>query len=381
MRVHGLHLAFLGCYGNDWVATPTIDRLAAEGIVFDQHLADSLAPGPPTIWTGRYRFDFAHATGGVGGMTPRLLRRLLQAGIPVCCARVTVADLSSTAELFPKSDQTLLWLETSLTLPQPDSGIGNDPSSGPDVPSPVMAEQPRRVGDGEETDPLRRLQESYAAVVREFDAALAGLVETLHRRCGDTIWVVVTAASGLGLGEHGFFFDERPWPHEELIHLALIVRRPEAQAAGWRVASLTQPIDWFPTLLELFELSPVPSQGQSLLPLLQGEEVAVRDLAVTALGRGGEIEWAVRTSDWALILPVRSDRRPQLYVKPEDRWEVNDVRQHHLEEAERLEEVLRRFAASTEAEAQEKSSAPTAAGPCDAQSAEAAASGGPPRCR
>src|SRR6478672_1102760 len=36
----GLHLGYLGCYGNDWVATPNLDRLAAEGVVFDAHFAD-----------------------------------------------------------------------------------------------------------------------------------------------------------------------------------------------------------------------------------------------------------------------------------------------------------------------------------------------------
>jgi hypothetical protein len=40
-------------------------------------------------------------------------------------------------------------------------------------------------------------------------------------------------------------------------------------------------------------------------------------------------------------------RGPQLYVKPDDRWEVNDVRQHHLEVAEHLEDVLRGFVSAT----------------------------------
>src|ERR1700677_3303934 len=35
------NLAYLGCYGNEWVATPNLDRFAAEGIVFDQHFAES----------------------------------------------------------------------------------------------------------------------------------------------------------------------------------------------------------------------------------------------------------------------------------------------------------------------------------------------------
>ena len=57
-----LHAGFLGCYGNDWVATPNLDRLAAEGVVFDQHLADcpELAPGRPfrerSAVTGTHRW-------------------------------------------------------------------------------------------------------------------------------------------------------------------------------------------------------------------------------------------------------------------------------------------------------------------------------------
>src|SRR5438128_6733939 len=57
LHINGLHLGYLGCYGNEWVQTPNLDRLAAEGIVFDQHYADQPdAAGALHAWqTGYYR--------------------------------------------------------------------------------------------------------------------------------------------------------------------------------------------------------------------------------------------------------------------------------------------------------------------------------------
>ena len=53
IEVTGLHLGYLGCYGNDWVATPNLDRLAVEGIVFDWHFADQPELQPRTPWQDR----------------------------------------------------------------------------------------------------------------------------------------------------------------------------------------------------------------------------------------------------------------------------------------------------------------------------------------
>ena len=52
----GLQPGMAGCYGNLWVDTPALDRLAAEGVVFDQHLADRADPeGARRAWrSGRY---------------------------------------------------------------------------------------------------------------------------------------------------------------------------------------------------------------------------------------------------------------------------------------------------------------------------------------
>ncbi len=144
----------------------------------------------------------------------------------------------------------------------------------------------------------------------------------------------------------------RPWAHEEIIHLPLIVRLPRNAEAGRRVATLTQAVDLAPTLAEFFGVALPDAHGKSLLPLLRGQVEHVREYAVAGVRVGEGIEWCLRTPEWGFLLPVRphpdeAQREPQLFVKPDDRWEVNEVRHHHLELAEGFEKTLRAFVAAT----------------------------------
>src|SRR5436309_1757720 len=79
LEAGALQLGYLGCYGNDWVATPNLDRLAAEGVVFDRHYADALGVGPRSAWTGRYAFPAAGAESDPEPASFEPLRDLLQA--------------------------------------------------------------------------------------------------------------------------------------------------------------------------------------------------------------------------------------------------------------------------------------------------------------
>ena len=51
---------YLGCYGNDWIKTPNLDRLASESAVFDHFYSEGLptVPTRTTFFTGRFTFPF-----------------------------------------------------------------------------------------------------------------------------------------------------------------------------------------------------------------------------------------------------------------------------------------------------------------------------------
>ena len=60
------HVDFMGVYGNDWIETPALQRLASEGVVFDAHFAATLdAPRAAAAWwSARIPATEAGAEGG-----------------------------------------------------------------------------------------------------------------------------------------------------------------------------------------------------------------------------------------------------------------------------------------------------------------------------
>ncbi len=106
-----------------------------------------------------------------------------------------------------------------------------------------------------------------------------------------------------------------------------------------------QTVDLLPTVLSALDLpASDDAHGHDLLPLIRGEVTKVRDYA--CLGMDGE-EFAIRTPDWHFLMPVEVDpdepRSPELYRKPEDRWDQNDIAGENPEVAQALELTLRRF--------------------------------------
>jgi arylsulfatase A-like enzyme len=401
--VRGLHPGHVGCYGNEWLDTPTLDGLAAEGVVCDHHYADHPdAAGAAHAWrTGRYHFPSDDGAAPPLPAGEDLLARLRAAGVRLALAadasrpgaaafaegwddvtRVQPAQdegpgLERTLEAVPvvlerlaPCANWLLWVELATLLPPWDvpaddlerycrEEAAEDEEDGeeeeepePEVLQPLPDPVPGPLDPADDATFLR-LQRTFAGVVSHVDAGLGSLFDSLREEhLLDDLLVVVTSDHGLPLGEHGVVGPCRPWLHDEQIHLPLLVRLPRGAEAGRRVSALTQPVDLLPTLLDAFGLPPPPVHGRSLMPLLRGEPAGVRAYACAGLRLGAGAEWALRSPDWSFLLPVAQapeapPRPPQLYVKPEDRWEVNNVLQHHLELAEHLEQTLRGFVEAT----------------------------------
>ena len=108
--------------------------------------------------------------------------------------------------------------------------------------------------------------------------------------------------------------------HGELVHVPLLWRFPDRLGAMGRSQALVEPADLWATILDYWGISRGPHSptGISLMPLVREEPVAARQRLVVA-GRGQER--AIRTPAWYL----RKTESPELYAKPDDLWEVNDV--------------------------------------------------------
>ncbi len=376
LSVPALHPGYLGCYGNEWIDTPHIDRLAAEGVVFDQHFADcpDSAGEQRTSWTGRYHFPLPlKANDPSTEPSPSMPHLLQDQGIAFALVGGDApTDFPRDGEVFDEyeterrclaaleqmagREHGLVWVDWPSLAPPwkaPEECLERyfaaDLEQEEAEPSP-WTNPPAGVLESTDDTTLRRLQGTYAAVVTGFDARLGALLEDLTERgLGEDLLLCFTSERGLALGEHGVVGEDRPRLHEEVMHQVLLIRLPGAKEAGRRVFALTQPVDLLPTLLEAFGL-PVPAgvHGRSLWPLLRGEVEQVRAYACAGRRLGETAEWALRIPDWGFILPEdpatdRPLRGPQLYVKPDDRWEVNNVLQHHLDLADHFQKVLRGF--------------------------------------
>ena len=192
-------------------------------------------------------------------------------------------------------------------------------------------------------DDLLGLTHAYAGQVAVLDRCIGALVDAIDARfpLQETL-LILTSPRGFSLGEHGRVGSCGDQLHGEVLHVPCIVRHPDPNARAQRCHTLIQPPDLYATLLDWFGRPPNDQQPcrRSVLPLLGCETAWERQLAF-ARGPG---QLAIRTPAWFL---VRDEiKPPALYVKPDDRWEVNEVVDRCVPIAEQLSDALEQIAKS-----------------------------------
>jgi arylsulfatase A-like enzyme len=133
------------------------------------------------------------------------------------------------------------------------------------------------------------------------------------------IWVL--GDHGEGFLEHGLM-NHGNSVYEELIRVPLIARMPGGRFAGRRVKNPVSLIDVAPTVFDRLETAPLPHiQGRSLLPLIAGKPVDTGAVYVA-----GAYASCLRTNDWKFI--ENPDSRFETITRAlKARHEVYDLRQ------------------------------------------------------
>lgn len=116
----------------------------------------------------------------------------------------------------------------------------------------------------------------YYRLIAGIDNLVGSIVEKLKEKKLDQNTVIIfTSDNGFYLGEHGLA--GKWYMHEESIRLPLIIFDPRTHG-GNKNEDLVLNVDIAPTIADLAGVQiPVSMQGKSLVPLIEGKEVAWRD--------------------------------------------------------------------------------------------------------
>ena len=392
--------AYVGALGNTWIRTPAFDHLAAQSLVFDRATINSPDPNASyaSFWNGMASWHAAslkHATPEQS--LPQWCKRLnlptvlltddaVLAAHPLAAAFDEVIQLAQPdvgqqavdwqetqlAVFFAQAVQllqaqrppALVWLHTRALSYVWDSpqALRNQYAAEDDPHTPPITEPPSRMLErNADPDLLLGLRHAYAGEIAVLDHCLAMLLDTI----GDGEWkgalLAVTSIRGYPLGEHGIVGAAEEALYADLVRAPLFIRVPGGPPYGAHSQALAQPADLGVTIKDWCltgglvngPTTASVTSGRSLLRVARLREL-LRPLAI-ARSASGEI--ALATPAWSVRSPVRagdtdaSDSAPppadrwdprqiELFVEPDDYFQMNEVSDRCLEVVEECEKIV-----------------------------------------
>lgn len=342
ISVDTLRADHLGVYGAR-LATPHIDRLATEGVVFEKtvsHVPVTL-PSHASLFTGTYPIHHGVRDNGSFRLEDD---------------EETLAELFRTAGYRTGAFIGSFALDSRFGLDQGfdvyddfygDSSAFNDFAISERPADAVLAPATKWIAEQGETRwfafvhlydphapynppaPFRNTppEDLYSAEVAYVDDALGRSLDELRERGSlENTLVVFTADHGEGLGEHG----EKThgmFAYEATLHVPLILCWDGVVPAGRRVPSRVRLIDVAPTLVEMAGVGTSKShQGESLVPLIFGNNrAAERESYFEALSFHLNRNWAPLTGLYRdefkyIELPI-----PEIYDLASDPQESHNL--------------------------------------------------------
>jgi arylsulfatase A-like enzyme len=371
-----LGAGFLGPYGNTWLDTPHFNRLASQSLLCESALTDS--PELPQVyrawWMGRHALEpptdsraaLPQAARDAGLATILITDEPQLAELPAAAAlaETIVVPGERVARSARELDQTalgrllatanerlqglaspaLVWIHSRGMAGPWDAPLAlRQQFADEDDPEPPdFVEPPDRVLPADfDPDELLGIVHAYAGQVALVDLCLGMLLDALDQspRLREAL-LVVTSPRGYPLGEHRRIGGD--CLYGELLHVPLFVRLPDFAGALARTHKLIQPCDLVATLRDWLALPADnrPGLRQSLLSIVSGQLTPTRPLAVAK----SLDQRAIRSPAWFLresIVEGQTSR--ELFAKPDDRWEVNEVASRCGDVAEQLAAAADQF--------------------------------------
>jgi len=341
----------LGCYGWDpALPTPHLDRLAAEGVRFENHFctAPYCSPSRGSIITGKY----PHVNGLMGlvnlgwdipdtnNFLPAVLKRagyetnligmqhvakdpsrLGYDHIPY--VRAGCKDVAPMVvkhlEHVAKEPQSPFFIEAGFfEVHRPYGGLEQIPVREEDLcPLPFLSDTPG----------LRMDMAMFYENIRRMDQAVGEILAALERlELADNTIVIFTT-------DHGIAFPRaKATLYDPGIRTTLLMRWPEGTQGGCTTSALVSNVDLFATLVEIAHGSvPDDCNGQSFLRLLQGETAEARTAVFAEKNTiPVDIKRCVRTETYKYIRNYSQGPKLDLKHRMETSSTRRDMGDNHL---------------------------------------------------
>jgi arylsulfatase A len=376
-----------GFSGNTFTDTPNLDRMAREGLVFDQACASApnCAPTRACLLTGQYPprhgvytvVDERHAP---GSPEHRIIASASREALPE--DSITLAETLRSAGYA--TGMFGMWnLGRGRSGPNTPTGQGfevfKEPKQlgfekdayqdhagrySPDVLTDAAIEWMSSVKDRPfflylafhdvhaPYDPKPGLLEKYRTRNGVINAAHAATVEAMDANIGRVLAALEKA--GATQRTHVIFTSDNGGNRELVaplngakgslyqggLRIPAVIRGPGIPG-GRRSRNTILSMDWFPTVMELANINPTPGNkpdGTSLVPILRGKTSSLaRDLFWHfPCYSGGKPSSAIRSGDWKLI-EFFDSKTVELYDLAKDPGERHDLA---TEEPERAAAML-----------------------------------------